>query len=173
MADVKLMVMYPRPQDMETFDYLYQDEDVAAGDGLSSEYARSFETFEKLYQGEHVPMIFEKLVGKTRFVATKVVGTSNGTRHRSTVSPKCISRRSRRCGRAPSPTVDGGRETLAHAVKISSGGAPLFLVAEETSLLFGTVSLWDRLKGIASSGYARVCGARAPKRNRNCAAFHS
>ncbi|MDQ3584041.1 MAG: ethyl tert-butyl ether degradation protein EthD, partial [Pseudomonadota bacterium] len=25
-------------------------------------------------------MIFEKLVGKTRFVATKVVGTSNGTR---------------------------------------------------------------------------------------------
>jgi hypothetical protein len=32
MADVKLMVMYPRPQDMETFDHLYQDEDVAAGD---------------------------------------------------------------------------------------------------------------------------------------------
>jgi len=34
MADVKLMVMYPRPQDMEAFDHLYQDEDVAAGDGL-------------------------------------------------------------------------------------------------------------------------------------------
>ena len=27
MADVKLMVMYPRPQDVETFDHLYQDED--------------------------------------------------------------------------------------------------------------------------------------------------
>lgn len=44
---------------------------MAAGDGLSSEYARSFETFEKLYQEEHVPMIFEKLVGKTRLVATR------------------------------------------------------------------------------------------------------
>ena len=38
MADVKLMVMYPRPQDMETFDHLYQDENVPIGDGLSSEY---------------------------------------------------------------------------------------------------------------------------------------
>ncbi len=28
MADVKFMVMYPRPQDMETFDHLYQDEEV-------------------------------------------------------------------------------------------------------------------------------------------------
>jgi uncharacterized protein (TIGR02118 family) len=74
------MVMYPRPQDMEAFDHLYQDEGVTAGDGLLSEYARSFETFEKLYQEEHVPMIFEKLVGKTRFVATKVVGTADGTR---------------------------------------------------------------------------------------------
>jgi hypothetical protein len=25
----------------------------------------------------------------------------------------------------------GGKETVAHAVKISSGGAPIFLVAEE------------------------------------------
>ena len=171
MADVKLMVMYPRPQDMETFDHLYQDEDVAAGDGLSSEYARSFETFEKLYQEEHVPMIFEKLVGKTRFVATKVVGTSNGTRppfYRIAEVHFPSLQTLRACAQS-----DGGRETLAHAVKISSGGTPLFLVAEETTFLFGTVSLWDWLKGIASSGYASVCGTRAPKRNRNCAAFHS
>lgn len=107
MADVKLMVMYPRPQDMETFDRLYQDEDVAAGDGLSSEYSRSFETFEKLYQEEHVPMIFEKLVGKTRLVATRVLGTPNGTRPPFYVSPRCISRRSRPCGHVQSPTVAG------------------------------------------------------------------
>jgi hypothetical protein len=80
MAGVKFMVMYPRPQDLDTFEYLYQDEDVPIGDGLSSEYARTFEAFEKLYQDEHVPMILDKLVGKTRFVATRVVGTSNGTR---------------------------------------------------------------------------------------------
>ncbi len=144
MADVKLVVMYPRPQDMETFDHLYQDEDVAAGDGLSSEYVRSFETFEKLYREEHVPMIFEKLVGKTRFVTTKVVGTLNGTRppfYRIAEVHFPSLQALRACAQS-----DGGRETLAHAVKISSGGAPLFLIAEETTFLFGTVSLWDRLK---------------------------
>ena len=165
MADVKLMVMYPRPQDMETFDHLYQDEDVAAGDGLSSEYARSFETFEKLYQEEHVPMIFENLVGKTRLVATRVVGTPNGTRppfYRIAEVHFPSLQALRACAQS-----DGGRETLAHAVKISSGGAPLFLIAEETTFLFGTVSLWDWLKGIASRGYGSVCGRRAPKSNRN------
>jgi uncharacterized protein (TIGR02118 family) len=148
MADVKLVVMYPRPQDMETFDHLYQDEDVAAGDGLSSEYARSFETFEKLYQEEHVPMIFEKLVGKTRLVATRVVGTPNGTRppfYRIAEVHFPSLQALRACAQS-----DGGRETLAHAVKISSGGAPVFLVAEETTFLFGTVSLWDWPKRIAS-----------------------
>jgi hypothetical protein len=43
----------------------------SADDGLSSEYARTFEAFEKLYQEEHVPMILDKLAGKTRFVATR------------------------------------------------------------------------------------------------------
>ena len=49
------------------------------GEGLSSEYAMTFEAFEKLHQEEHVPMIVDKLVGKTRFVATKVVATPDGT----------------------------------------------------------------------------------------------
>jgi len=31
---------------------------------------------------------------------------------------------------------DGGKETLAHAVKISSGGPPIFLLAEEESFTF-------------------------------------
>jgi uncharacterized protein (TIGR02118 family) len=157
MADVKLMVIYPRPQDMETFDHLYQDEDVAAGDGLSSEYARSFETFEKLYQEEHVPMIFEKLVGKTRLVATRVVGTPNGTRppfYRIAEVHFPSLQALRACAQS-----DGGRETLA--VKISSGGAPLFLVAEETTFLFGTVSLWDWLKGIASRSASAVLARRS------------
>ncbi|MDQ3582516.1 MAG: hypothetical protein M3495_13335 [Pseudomonadota bacterium] len=68
MAGVKFMVMYPRPQDIDEH---LQDEDVPIGDGLSSEYARTFEAFEKLYQEEPVPMIPDKLVGKTRFVATR------------------------------------------------------------------------------------------------------
>ncbi|MGH8576000.1 MAG: hypothetical protein ACREXJ_03635 [Gammaproteobacteria bacterium] len=68
MAGVKFMLRYPH---IDTFEHLYQDEDVPIGDGLSSEYARTFEAFEKLYQEEHVPMMLDKLVGKTRFVATR------------------------------------------------------------------------------------------------------
>jgi hypothetical protein len=44
MPNVKLIVMYPRPKD------------IAA--------------FEKVYQNEHVPMAVEKLVGKTKIVAS-------------------------------------------------------------------------------------------------------
>ena len=53
MAGVKFVVIYPRPTDIEAF--------------------------EKLYQQEHVPMAVEKLAGKTRFVATKVTGSPQGT----------------------------------------------------------------------------------------------
>lgn len=66
MAGVKFMLMYPRPQDIDTFEPLCQDEDVPIGDGLSSDYVGTFEAFEKLYQDEHVPMILNKLVGTTR-----------------------------------------------------------------------------------------------------------
>jgi hypothetical protein len=31
---------------------------------------------------------------------------------------------------------DGGKETLAYAAKISSGGPPIFLVAEEETFTF-------------------------------------
>ena len=53
MASVKLMVMYPRPTNIDAF--------------------------EKLYQTEHVPMAVEKLKGKTKFVATKVTASPQGT----------------------------------------------------------------------------------------------
>ncbi|MGH8645187.1 MAG: EthD family reductase [Gammaproteobacteria bacterium] len=53
MANVKFMVMYPRPKDIEAFD--------------------------KLYQEEHIPMAVEKLAGKTKFVATKILPTPEGT----------------------------------------------------------------------------------------------
>ncbi len=149
MAGVKFMVMYPRPQDTDTFEHLYQDEEVPIGDGLSSEYAGTFEAFEKLYQEEPVPTILDKLVGKTRFVATTVVGTSNGTRppfYRIAEVYFPSLEVLRACAQS-----DGGRETVAHAIKISSGGTPLFLVAEEVTLImFGGISVWDRLKALVS-----------------------
>ncbi len=107
MASVKLMVMYPRPKDIDAF--------------------------EKLYQTEHVPMAVEKLKGKTKFVATKVVASPQGT-------PPFY-----RIAEVHFPSMEalqacaasqGGKDTLAHGVKISSGGPPVIMVAEEETFTF-------------------------------------
>ena len=52
MAAAKLMVMYPPPKDVPTFERLYLD--------------------------EHVPMAIKKLAGKTKIVATKVQSSPQG-----------------------------------------------------------------------------------------------
>ena len=102
MAGAKLIVIYPRPTDIDAFD--------------------------KVYSEEHVPMAVEKLSGKTRIVATRILGSPQG------VPPFHV------IVEVHFPTIealqtcaasDGGKETLAHAVSISSGGSPIFLVAEE------------------------------------------
>jgi uncharacterized protein (TIGR02118 family) len=108
MAEVKFIVIYPRPTDLEAF--------------------------EKLYQEEHVPMAVEKLAGKTKFVATKVMAIPDGG------TPPFY-----RIAEVHFPSLEalqacaqseGGKETLAHAVKISSGGSPIFLIAEEQTFTF-------------------------------------
>jgi uncharacterized protein (TIGR02118 family) len=122
MSDVKLIVIYPRPKDIEAF--------------------------EKLYQEEHVPMAVEKLSGKTKFVATKVVTTPDGTpppfyRIAEVYFPSLQALQA--CAQSA-----GGQETVAHAIKISSGGAPMFLVAEEQTFTFGGSSVLERLKTLVS-----------------------
>lgn len=52
MAGVKLVVIYLRPKDVEAFEHLYQK--------------------------EYVPLAVAKLGGKTKIVATKVVGSPQG-----------------------------------------------------------------------------------------------
>jgi uncharacterized protein (TIGR02118 family) len=107
MAEVKLVVIYPRPTDIEAF--------------------------EKAYQDEHVPMAVEKLAGKTRFVGTRVLASPQG------VPPF------QRIAEIYFPSMEalqtcaasaGGQETLAHAIAISTGGAPILLVAEEETFDF-------------------------------------
>ena len=107
MAAVKFMVIYPRPKDIEAF--------------------------EKVYQEKHVPMAVEKLLGKTKFVATKVLGSPQGT-------PPFY-----RIAEIHFPSMEalqtcaasqGAKETLAHAASISTGGSPIFLVAEEETFTF-------------------------------------
>jgi uncharacterized protein (TIGR02118 family) len=118
MSEVKFIVMYPRPKDIEAF--------------------------EKLYQEEHVPMAVEKLAGKTKFVATKVMATPDGSpppfyRIAEVYFPSLEALQA--CAQS-----EGGKETVAHAVQISSGGTPVFLVAEDQTFTFGEKSLGERLK---------------------------
>jgi len=107
MAGVKLMVMYPQPKD------------VAA--------------FEKLYQTEHVPMAVGKLAGKTRFVATKVIASPQGVAPFYRVAEVYFPSMEALQACAAS---EGGKETIAHAGKISSGGPPVMMIAEEESFNF-------------------------------------
>jgi len=107
MARAKLIVMYPSPKDVEAF--------------------------EAVYRKEHVPLAVSKLQGKTKIVATKVLGSPQGT-------PRFY-----RIAEVHFPSMEaleacaaseGGKETLANAVKISTGGTPIFLVAEEETFKF-------------------------------------
>ena len=107
MKSTKLIVAYPQPTDAAAFDIVYMN--------------------------EHVPMAIAKLAGKTKIVATKVLASPQGT-------PQfyCIAE-----VHFPSMEVlqqcaasDGGKETLAHAMKISSGGPPVMMIAEEDTFTF-------------------------------------
>lgn len=107
MAGVKMTVIYPRPKDVEAF--------------------------EKLYQEEHIPMAVEKLAGKTKAVTTKVLASPQGT-------PPFY-----RIAEVHFPSMEalqacaasqGGKETLAHAASISSGGPPIILIGEEEVFTF-------------------------------------
>lgn len=107
MAGVKFMVLYPRPMDIESF--------------------------EKVYQNDHVPMAVAKLGGKTKFVATKVLASPQGTPPFYRIAE--IHFPSMEALEACAAS-EGAKETLAHAVSISTGGRPIFLVAAEETFTF-------------------------------------
>jgi uncharacterized protein (TIGR02118 family) len=102
---VKLMVMYPRPRDIEAF--------------------------EKIYDEEHVPMAIAKLAGKTKMVGTRILGSPKGAPPFYRIAEVHF----------PSMEVleacaasEGGMQTIAHAISISSGGSPTILIAEEETV---------------------------------------
>jgi uncharacterized protein (TIGR02118 family) len=107
MAGVKMIVMYPRPKDIDAF--------------------------EKLYQNEHVPMAVEKLAGKSKFVATKVTASPQGTPPYYRIAE--VHFPSMEALQACAASA-GAKETLGHATKISSGGPPVIMIAEEESFTF-------------------------------------
>jgi uncharacterized protein (TIGR02118 family) len=107
MTSVKLIVAYPQPKDVEAF--------------------------ESVYEKEHVPMAVAKLAGKTKIVATKVLQSPQGTPQFFCIvevhfpSLEAL----QQCAESA-----GGKETLAHAAKISSGGPPTVMIAEENTFTF-------------------------------------
>ena len=107
MGNVKLVVIYPHPKDVGAF--------------------------EKVYQTENVPLAVAKLSGKTKMVATKVLGSPQGSAPFYRIAEVYFpsTQALEECAAS-----DGGKEALAHAVKISSGGTPIFLVAEEETFAF-------------------------------------
>ena len=107
MAAVKLMVLYPPPKDVQAFERVYLD--------------------------EHVPMAVKKLAGKTKLVATKVQSSPQGKAAFYRIAE--VHFPSLEALQACAASA-GGKETLAHAAKISSGGPPVVLIAEEQTFTF-------------------------------------
>ena len=107
MPEIKMIVMYPQPTDVDAF--------------------------EKVYLDEHVPLAVQKLAGKTKIVTTRVIGSPAGApafyRIAEVYFPSMDSFRA--CAKSQE-----GQLTLAHASAISTGGPPIVLVAEEETYNF-------------------------------------
>ncbi len=109
MAGAKLVVLYPAPRDVNAF--------------------------ERAYTQDHVPMVTaQNFKGIAKFIASKIVGTPDG-------SPAPFYR----IAELHFPSMEAlqaaaasssAQKAVAHAVSISSGGKPVFLVAEEETQNF-------------------------------------
>jgi uncharacterized protein (TIGR02118 family) len=108
MSGAKIVVLYPQPKDEAAF--------------------------EKAYLGQHIPMAVAKLEGKTKMVASKMMRGPDGSKapfYRIAEIHFPSRQALQDCLATP-----GGQETAADAVAISSGGAPIFMIAEESSQAF-------------------------------------
>ena len=98
----KLIVLYPPPADAATF--------------------------ERRYQSEHAPMVMEKIPGLKKFVAAQVLGTPAGPAPYQRVAELYFDSMDALQSAMASP---GGQAAVAHAMEISTGGAPVVLIAED------------------------------------------
>ena len=98
----KLIVLYPPPSDVATF--------------------------ERRYQSEHAPMVVEKVPGLKKFLAAQVLGTPAGKAPYQRVAELYFDSMESLQAAIGSP---GGQATVAHAMEISTGGAPVVMIAED------------------------------------------
>jgi conserved hypothetical protein len=109
MAGAKLIVMYPPPKDLDAF--------------------------ERAYSNEHIPMaapIFQA-AGATKAVLSKATGSPAGSPafHRIAEIHFPSLAALQACAASK-----GGQDALAHAQKMSTGGAPVVMIAEEETVSF-------------------------------------
>jgi len=99
----KLIVLYPPPADVTTF--------------------------ERRYHSEHAPMVVQKIPGLKKFLAAQVLGTPAGTAapYHRVAELYFDSIESLQTAMASA----GGQATVAHAMEISTGGPPVVLIAED------------------------------------------
>lgn len=109
MAGAKIVVLYPAPEDVDTF--------------------------ESAYTQDHAPMVTPfNFAGMTKFVASKIVATPDGSSppfHRVAELhfPSLAALKT-------AASSASAQQAVAHAVSISSGGKPIFLIAEEETTSF-------------------------------------
>jgi uncharacterized protein (TIGR02118 family) len=109
MPGAKLVVLYPSPRDVKTF--------------------------ERAYTQEHAPMVTpQTFKGIKRFVASRVVGTPDGSAapFYRIAELHFPSMEALQAAAASAPA----QKAVAHAISISTGGTPVFLVAEEETKSF-------------------------------------
>ncbi|MGI8783013.1 MAG: EthD family reductase [Acidobacteriota bacterium] len=109
MAGAKLIVIYPTPRDVNTF--------------------------ERAYTQDHAPMVTpQNFKGIKKFVASKVVGTADGSaapfyRVAELHFPSTEALQA-------AAASASAQKAVAHAISISTGGKPIVLIAEEETTTF-------------------------------------
>jgi uncharacterized protein (TIGR02118 family) len=103
----KVIIIYPRPQDEQAFEHAYLN--------------------------EHVPMVESKLKGVTRLVLTKVTGSPQGKIAAYRLAEVYFSSMADLTACMES---EPGKEVIAHAQTISTGGPPLVLFCEEEAFVY-------------------------------------
>jgi uncharacterized protein (TIGR02118 family) len=102
----KLVVLYPPPADVATF--------------------------ERRYSAEHAPMVVRQIPGLKKFVAAQVLGTPAGAAPYHRVAELYFDSIESLQAAMASPA---GQAAVAHAAEISTGGTPVVLIAEDDAPL--------------------------------------
>lgn len=86
--------------------------------------------FERAYREEHLPYAGPRLVGATGVTTKRVLGAPGGNPFAHMISFVSFpnAETAKQCAQS-----EGGRQALAHAASISTGGSPQFLLIDDVT----------------------------------------